>query len=991
MRRLKIIAVSLMVSQMSFAQPSNNDCTGAIVIAPSPVCNPISGTTLGATQSLPGCAGSANDDVWYSFIATQNGHAINVAGNGTFNPVIQVYSGGCGISPIVGSCINQTGAGGTESYQATNFIIGNQYWFRVYDTGFGTPSNSTFTVCISNPILEPPCDPNSPEPANTMNPCPLVPKICNVNGFCGTTQGYHATPTATVLTPYTANWWAQLNTAFCGSIENNSFMQFTASAANVQLRVYGSCTSGSAIQMMAFSLNDSTLCNGGNITTYGCFSPLNLNTAPASGIPMTFSGMIPGQTYYLMVDGFAGAICDYKIGAVYGVQVSAFVSPNISNICLGTTVQLQAGGGNGIYVWDPEPTLSATTGALVTASPPALGTYTYVVNSISTDTTCPAATDTATINVYTTPVPDAGVDDTVCFNGASTLIPLNGSISNPINTAQWVIIPPSGAPVSSIFAPSSQSPITSCVVNQPGLYQFVLQETNTICGVYSDTMEVLVLSHQQVVMNTAPTCFGDADGTITITNPDAIDYSFDNGLTWQATNTQAGYTSGTYSVCSRNYYSCVVCSQTTIVDPAAVTIAVGNDTLICENGTATLTAQGGNGTTFDYNWAHTTDLLNTQTVTPTIAGYYFVSVISDLGCITPMDSIFVDLNPPLMGTISIPATICPGDQTVLTSAATDGNGGPYTHTWSTAATGNGSTHSITESPTVSTTYDVTITDGCETTPVTYSVMITVAPVPQPSFAVIQDSMCSPGEFTIYNTTDPATVQSASWLISDGATFSLLDTITTGQMATGSYDVSLTIVSPDGCVNTASQNNFIVSMPIPVSNFRYSPGIVTAFSTNVSFDNLSNNNYYNYWTFPNADPAFSNDLNPTATFPEAVVDNYNVQLIVESQFGCLDTSYQIIEVRPEVIIFAPNTFTPDGDEHNGTWGVIIEGIDASDFELTIFNRWGELIWQSFDPLATWDGIFKGKLVPTGTYTWKLRTNDSLNGEAYLWTGHINLLK
>jgi hypothetical protein len=256
MKKIKMIAVSLMVSQMSFAQPSNNDCTGATTLIPSPVCNPITGTTAGATQSFPGCAGTANDDVWYTFIATQTGHSINVSGNGTFNPVLQVYSGSCGGTTMPSGCVNTTGNGGTEFYQSTTFIIGNQYWIRVYDALAGIPSNTTFTICISNPIIQPPCDPNSPEPANTMNPCPLIPKICNVNGFCGTTAGYHATPTATVLTPYTANFWAQLNTAFCGSIENNSFMRFTASASNVQLRIYGSCTSGTGIQMMAFSLNE---------------------------------------------------------------------------------------------------------------------------------------------------------------------------------------------------------------------------------------------------------------------------------------------------------------------------------------------------------------------------------------------------------------------------------------------------------------------------------------------------------------------------------------------------------------------------------------------------------------------------------------------------------------------------------------------------------------------------------------------------------------
>ena len=136
---------------------------------------------------------------------------------------------------------------------------------------------------------------------------------------------------------------------------------------------------------------------------------------------------------------------------------------------------------------------------------------------------------------------------------------------------------------------------------------------------------------------------------------------------------------------------------------------------------------------------------------------------------------------------------------------------------------------------------------------------------------------------------------------------------------------------------------------------------------------------------------SNGANPTTVFPEAIVDNYNVELIVETEFGCLDTSYQIIEILPEVLLFAPNTFTPDGDEHNGNWRVYIEGIDPAAFELTMYNRWGQMIWQSFDPTAPWDGTYNGVQVPTGGYTWKLVTNDALNGEGYIWTGHANVLK
>ncbi len=989
MYKIKFLVLSLMVAQISFAQPSNNNCGGATVLTPSSGCNPTTGNTAGATQSQPACTGSANDDVWYSFVATAPAHSINVTGNGTFNPVLQVFSGTCGGSSL--ACVNATGNGGTETFSSGSFIMGITYWVRVYNFAATIPSNTTFNICVSDPIVEPSCDPNSPEPSNTPVPCLQVPKICQVNGFCGTTQGYHATPTATVLTPYSVNTWPQLSAAFCGSIENNSFVRFEANASTVQLRIYGSCTSGNGIQLLAYSYLNPADCGTGPITSYGCFSPITLNPSPAAGVPVTFTGMVPGQTYYLMIDGFAGAVCDYKIGADYGVQVQSNVTPASSTICLGNTVTLTASGGNGIYSWNPNPDLSSTTGTTVTATPISLGLQTYIVNSASTDPSCPGTADTALVNVTTIPTPVAGPDDTVCFDPNGTIINLNGVLSNPTNAKLWQYIPPAGTTPTVSFTPNFSALNAVVTVNQPGLYKFILRETSPICGAYRDTLDLLVMELQQNLTYTPPSCAGVADGAITVSNPEANEFSFDNGGTWQPSATQNGFAAGTYDICSRNYLGCQVCSQITVVDPTPVVLTVSNDTMICENGTATLMASAIGGNSFTYNWNHTSDPLGTQNISPIAPGYYFVNATNNFGCSSLMDSIYVDLNPPMGGTISNAFAICPGDNAMVTSTAYGGIGGSYTHTWSNSASGNGATHSINVTPGTTTTYTVTVTDGCETTPWTNSMIVTVSPLPQPSFNTLIDSLCAPGVFTVYNTTDPLTIQSVSWSISDGQTFSNLDSIVTGPMVAGSYNVSLTITSPDGCVNTHTEPNYLVSMQIPNSNFRYFPQTVTALNTNVSLDNLSVGAVNYFWTFEDGNPLSSNAVNPTVMFPEATVGNYTVQLVVESSFGCLDTSYQIIQVRPEVILYAPNTFTPDDDEFNGTWRVFIEGIDPSEFELIIYDRWGEVIWINNDPTAEWDGTFKGKRVQVGAYTWRLKAKDAITSEGYLWNGHVNVLR
>ncbi|MGJ8660597.1 MAG: gliding motility-associated C-terminal domain-containing protein [Bacteroidota bacterium] len=977
---------SLLISISAWAQPSNNNCTGAIVLTPGASCVPVSGTTAGATQSQPACSGAATDDVWYTFTANSNSLSVVVAGSTAFNAVVQLFSGSCGGTSM--ACVNATGNGGIETITSTSLVVGTQYWVRVHHFTSSASSNPTFTICVTAPLVEPPCDPNSVEPSNSCVPCLNVPKICRLNGFCGTTQGYHATPTATTLTPYAVNTWAQLSTAFCGSIENNSFMRFEASASTVQLRVYGSCASGTGIQMLAFSYVNPTDCGFGPVTSYGCFSPLTF-PSPAAGIPLTFTGMVPGQIYYLMVDGFAGAVCDYKIGADFGVQVSATVLPGNTAMCLGSSLNLTASGGNGTYTWDPDPTLSALTGSSVFATPTAIGNYAYVLNSPSTDPACPGSTDTAFVTVGAEPTPDAGSNDSLCLGQP---INLSGTLSNATNTAQWEYVPPATGPAPNVvFSPSANVATSTVSVDQPGLYKFIFKETNTICGPYRDTIEIWVLDPQLSISSVQPSCYGYTDGSISVVSPDAVDFSFDSQASWQLSSTSLNYASGTFEACVRDVLGCVSCDSVVVPVPANVLVSVSNDTIVCENGTASMSAQGTVGTTFNYHWSHTANMGDAQTVSPTVANYYYVYAENQNGCMSETDSIYVDVLPPLTGSLTPDFAICPGDNALITATASDGNGGPYSFTWSTGATGTGYTDALNESPVITTTYQLEINDGCESTHIFYNMTVVVSPVPNPMFDILDDSLCEKAVFDLFNTTDPNMVQNSLWVISDGQVYANLDTIETAEMNDGFYDVSLTITSPDGCINTTTVNNALRSMPRPTANFRYAPTTVTALNTTVSFDNLSIGNDLNHWTMQYATPAASTVPEPIVKFPEGIVDNYTVELIAETNFGCTDTMYQIIEIKPEVILYSPNTFTPDDDEFNATWKVFIEGVDVSEFELKVYNRWGQLIWESHDPAAEWDGTFKGEIVGAGSYNWTLKAKDAYSSENHTWRGNVLLIK
>lgn len=421
---------------------------------------------------------------------------------------------------------------------------------------------------------------------------------------------------------------------------------------------------------------------------------------------------------------------------------------------------------------------------------------------------------------------------------------------------------------------------------------------------------------------------------------------------------------------------------------------VSNDTTICENGTGTLvaTASGGGGGMYTYFWDFTTSPLGTQTVNPTVQNTYAVYAENAFGCASATESITVDLHPPLAGTISMIDTMCPGYPVDMSATATGGIGQPYTFVWSTTDTYTGAGfHSMNMNPAVTTDYTVTITDGCESTPVVLNTRIRVAPLPEPMVNVLNPVQCEPAIFDIVNTTDPALSQYTYWLVDGEHQYLNQDTIITPPLMAGDYDVQLVVTSFEGCVDSVTFTDLLTVDPKPRADFKYAPNPVLMFNTQVKFTNYSFNGYTYQWFFEEGIPSQSTQTNVDVLFPDGVEGRYDVTLITTSELGCMDTMIHELVVYPEVLIYAPNSFTPDDDEHNQTWKIFMEGIDIYDFELLIFNRWGEVVWESHDISVGWDGTYNGKPVEFGTYTWILRTKDLLNDEKYTYEGHINLMR
>jgi gliding motility-associated-like protein len=124
---------------------------------------------------------------------------------------------------------------------------------------------------------------------------------------------------------------------------------------------------------------------------------------------------------------------------------------------------------------------------------------------------------------------------------------------------------------------------------------------------------------------------------------------------------------------------------------------------------------------------------------------------------------------------------------------------------------------------------------------------------------------------------------------------------------------------------------------------------------------------------------------------------NVTLIALNGNGCHDTvtlelNFLVIPENGTVLLFMPNTFTTDGNEYNQYFfPVFNESLDITAYEMKVYNRWGEVIFNSKDTQIVWDGSFKNFELQSGTYTWVVQFRDKHTFKRYKHEGHVNLLR
>ncbi len=362
----------------------------------------------------------------------------------------------------------------------------------------------------------------------------------------------------------------------------------------------------------------------------------------------------------------------------------------------------------------------------------------------------------------------------------------------------------------------------------------------------------------------------------------------------------------------------------------------------------------------------------------------------------------VPLIVPQQDNINASFTVTPLIQTLPNTTVTitnTTNAGPWNYLWdfgdnTTANVANPGNHVYTTYGV----YQITLTVTSAFCTEIFSLAITINAIPPiVDFSYDPPEGCVPLEVTFTNLTQFAEVGTYRWDFGDGTTSQEVNPVHVYNRS-DNFTVTLSASNITGQVVTETKQNIIKVFPRPTAGFDVKPRLLyipggIMYTSNLSFDATQF-----LWDF--GDGTFSTDEEPEHRYQDEGV--YSIELKATNQFGCSDTTKlnNIVRVKKGGQVLLPNAFSPfgtsggggasggSGDGKNDTFLPLVRGV--TEFELLIFNRWGELLFESRDATKGWDGTFNGKLCQQDVYMYKL-TAKFENGENVVRVGDVNLIR
>ncbi len=342
------------------------------------------------------------------------------------------------------------------------------------------------------------------------------------------------------------------------------------------------------------------------------------------------------------------------------------------------------------------------------------------------------------------------------------------------------------------------------------------------------------------------------------------------------------------------------------------------------------------------------------------------------------DSVTITFTRPLQATTTVTDAVCFEQCDGTASVSMTGGNGLFHYLWSDPAVAD----TAAANTLCAGDHAITITDENECT-TTSDFTIGQPPLLEIDSVTHVEPWCfgdCNGTITIHDT------EAVAYSFDGGLSFGTAST--SPDTCAGTY--ALRIRNAAGCIGTLDHT--LTEPPPVVAQFTHGPIPANVNAPTIHFTSTSLNAAT--WSWDIAGLATSTDERTAYTFSNKEPDQYEVCLVARDGHACPDTVCHTVIIDDVLFIYVPNAFTPDGDGDNDTWCSVFNIPDIANFELTVFDRWGEVIHSASDPNIAWDGTLNnggGAILKQDVYPYRLVYQVKSTGATREYLGHVTLLK